>query len=73
MAKKKQIKEKPIPAVAGWVLITRYEDTESRRTGPWHVAWWEVFGTKGAAVAFAQSNNWSMPYRAVRGSIGVTP
>lgn len=57
---------KKIPEISGWVLIARDEDADD-----WNIAWHHVFGTKKSALAFAQDNGWSQPYKATRGALTV--
>lgn len=59
-----------VPALKGWVLISR-EEVNERRTGNWHIAWHEPFGRKSEALHFAARNGWQKPYRAVRGELSV--
>jgi hypothetical protein len=59
-----------IPAVDGWVLVTR--DKNGADLGPWHIAWLEIFDRKYQAVRFARENGWTAPWKAVRGSLAVT-
>ena len=54
--------------VPGWILICPDEETDE-----WHIAWLDPFRSKKAALSFASENNWSKPYRAVRGRVMVDP
>ncbi len=52
-----------VPAITGWILIS-YDDDYG-----WNIAWHDVFGRKKTAIEFAVKNNWSPPYKAVRGRL----
>lgn len=54
--------------VTGWVLICPEEGGDE-----WHIAWLDPFSSKKAALAFAKENNWTKPYRVVRGRVSVDP
>lgn len=62
-----------IPPIVGWILITREEtDHETGdRKGNWYIAWYDVFRTRTSALTFARSNDWCVPFRAVRGQLSV--
>lgn len=68
-------KPEKIEPVRGWLLICREEvfndeDLSKPKFGPrWYIGWHEPFGTKKAALAFAKSNKWYAPYKAVRGEL----
>lgn len=47
--------------VTGWTLICKEDDADE-----WHIGWLDPFGTKKRALAFADTNHWPKPYRAVR-------
>lgn len=56
----------------GWILVGREEDPETgvmRKTGPFHVAWFDLFTYKHEALRFLKENKWDRGYRAVRGRI----
>jgi hypothetical protein len=64
----KRIKVSPI---VGWLLIALDDDAISNPAGEWNIAWHDIFSTKKSARDFAIDNNWSHPWRAVRGELVV--
>lgn len=74
MAKKLKHHPRSALPIHGWVLVSLGEDDwkAGTRKGPWGICWYELFGTRSAAIEFARSNNWHIPYRAVRGEIRVS-
>jgi len=63
MAKGKQTRE--LTPFRAWFLVVPDERTESR----WYFAWHAGFDRRKDAIAFAQQNRWTAPYRAIRAEV----
>lgn len=59
-----------VAPLAGWFLVC---PDELSKNGSWYVAWHGQFDTKKSALAFANDNGWTKPFKAMRGAISIAP